>query len=128
MNNKEYIAYVGKGFQIEWYYSSISRSRARQYYNSLSVQERIQLLKLFKRLGDSGEIKDKTKFRYEGHQIYTFKPQPNRFLCFFFGKKKVIVTNGFKKKQNKFPKIEKEKAMTLRKDYIQRVQKGNYYE
>jgi len=113
---------------IEWYYSSTSRSRARQYYNSLSARERIQLLKLFKRLGDSGEIKDKTKFRYEGHQIYAFKPQPDRFLCFFFGNKKVIVTNAFKKKQDKLPKSEKEKAITLRKDYIQRLKKGNYYE
>jgi hypothetical protein len=28
-------------------------------------------------MGDFGEIKNKTKFNYEGDQIYAFKPQPN---------------------------------------------------
>jgi len=92
------------------------------------VQEKTQILKLFKRLGDSGEIKNKTKFRYEGHCVYAFKPQPERFLCFFFEGRKVIVTNAFRKKQDKLPKGEKEKAIKFRKDYIQRIKNGDYYE
>ena len=42
--NIEYVAY-------KRHYSD-----ALEYYNQLTVQERIQLLKLFKRMGDSGEI------------------------------------------------------------------------
>src|SRR5205085_12019438 len=73
-------------------------SHAFEYYKSLKAEERIKLLRLLKRMGDAGEIKDTTKFNFEGDQIYTFKPKPQRFLCFFFTGKKIIITNAFCKK------------------------------
>jgi hypothetical protein len=89
-------------------------SEALEYCNGLNSHERIQLLKLFKRMGDAGEIQDKTKFRFEGDKIYTFKPQPDRFLCFFYEGRKIIVTNAFRKKQPKLPILEKENALKTR--------------
>jgi len=124
----EYIAYHGDSFTIEWYVDHKNQSEALEYYNSLSVNERIQLLKLLKRMGDAGEIKDKTKFRHEGDKVYAFKPQPDRFLCFFSEGKKIIITNGFRKKQTKLPPKEKERALAIRKNYINRVKSGEYYE
>lgn len=123
-----HIAYKGDSFTIEWYFENSDKSRAFEYYNSLSAQERIQLLKLFKRMGDAGIIKDKTKFRNEGNKIYAFKPQPDRFLCFFYEGKKIIVTNGFRKKQQKLPQKEKDLAIDCREKYINFVAKGDYYE
>lgn len=82
---------------------------------------------LFKRIGDAGEIKDTTKFNYEGNQIYAFKPQPDRFLCFFFDGRKIIVTNAFCKKQKKLPSNEKDHALKHKKDYDLRVKRGDYY-
>jgi phage-related protein len=129
MNKKfEFVAYIGEAFTIEWYVDDKNQSEALEYYNSLNASERIQLLKLFKRMGDVGEIKDKTKFRYEGDKIYAFKPQPDRFLCFFNEGKKIVVTNGFRKKQQKLPKKEKENALDKRNTYINRVNSGDYYE
>lgn len=64
------------------------------------------------------------KFRNEDDQIYAFKPQPDRFLCFFYQGGKVIVTNAFSKKQNKLPPREKQKALKLREDYIKRLLGG----
>lgn len=81
--NNEYIAYHGDFFTIEWYFDHKDQSQAFDYYQSLNADERIKLLKLFKRMGDAGEIKDITKFVNEGDKIYAFKPQPDRFLCFF---------------------------------------------
>ena len=126
--NFDYIAYDGKHFAIEWYFDNDYGSQALNYYQSLSDGERIKVLKLFKRMGDAGEIKDKTKFVNEGNKIYAFKPQPDRFLCFFYEKQKIIVTNAFKKKQQKLPKKEKEKAMKIRDCYITRTKTGEYYE
>jgi phage-related protein len=83
---------------------------------------------LFKRLGDFGKISDKTKFRNEGDQIFTFKPKTDRFLSFFVKGKKIIVTKAFQKKSNKLPKDEKRKALECRKDYLKRVKEGSYYE
>ena len=124
----EYIAYGGNSFTIEWYFDDEHQSEALEYYNSLNTNERIQLLKLLKRMGDAGEIKDKTKFRHEGDKIYAFKPQPDRFLCFFNEGKKIIITNGFRKKQQKLPLKEKESALVIRKNYVNRVKLGEYYE
>jgi hypothetical protein len=126
--NKEYIAYEGPEYTVEWYFDEKDRSPAFDYYESLSAQERIKLLRLFKRIGDVGEIKDTTKFNYEGDKIYAFKPKPDRFLCFFFEGKKIIVTNAFRKKQPKLPVNEKSKALDNKKDYEKRVKEGKYYD
>lgn len=126
--NSEYLAYSGDSFTIEWYFDEKHHSEALEYYNGLNAHERIQLLKLFKRMGDAGEIQDKTKFRFEGDKIYAFKPQPDRFLCFFYEGKKIIVTNAFRKKQPKLPVREKENALKKRGLYINRVIEDDYYD
>lgn len=126
--NREYIAYAGKKFTIEWYFDSNGKSMAFDYYKSLTVPERIKVLQLLKRMGDAGEIKDTTKFNYEGDHLYAFKPKPNRFLCFFFTGKKIILTNAFRKKQPKLPRNEKARAEKHKHDYEMRVKKGEYYD
>ena len=129
MNKKyEYLVYAGGSFAIEWYFNEKGHSDALHYYESLRDSDRIQILKLFKRMGDGGEIKDKTKFMYEGDKIYAFKPHPDRFLCFFYDGRKIIVTNAFRKKQQKIPKNEKERALKTRNDYTMRVKSGEYYD
>ena len=124
----EYIAYNGDSFLIEWYYDDNGKSQPLVYYKSLSVDERIKILRLFKRIGDVGVIKDKKKFNYEGDKIYAFKPQPDRFLCFFFDGHKIIVTNAFRKKRQKLPPGEKAKAIRNQESYILRMNQGDYYE
>lgn len=126
--SREYIAYAGQKFTVEWYYDSNGKSAALEYYNALSARERIKALQLFKRMGDAGEIKDTTKFNYEGDKLYAFKPKPDRYLCFFFIGEKVILTNAFRKKQQKLPDNEKKRAMKHRQDYEARVKKGEYYD
>lgn len=124
----EYIAYRGEKFTIEWYFDEKEHSQSQEYYYSLDKDERIQLLKLLKRMGDAGVIHDKTKFRHEGDKIYAFKPKPDRFLCFFFEDKKIILTNAFRKKQDKLPPTEKAKALKVMEQYTGRVKTGDYYD
>lgn len=126
--NKEYIAYAGEKYTIEWYYNSRGKCIALEYYQALPVKERINVLQLFKRMGDAGEIKDTTKFNNEGDRLYAFKPKPDGFLCFFYVGKKIIVTNAFRKKQQKLPNTEKDRALKLKRDYETRIKKGDYYE
>ena len=83
---------------------------------------------LLKRMGDFGRIFDKTKFRTEGDQIFAFKPQPDRFLCFFAAGRKIILTNAFVKKSAKVPSGEKDWALRAKADFEARVRKGTYYE
>jgi len=125
---REYIAYRGRRFTIEWYFDASGKSPSLEYYLGLSNLERRRVLVLFKRMGDFGLIMDKTKFRNEGDKIFAFKPQPNRFLSFFFEGSKIVVTNACRKTSNKLPRNEKNKAREYRADYIDRINGGVYYE
>jgi hypothetical protein len=66
----EYVAYKGERFDIEWYYSPKGESQPLEYYLALNTDDRVQVLKLFKMMGDIGRISDTSKFRYEGDKIY----------------------------------------------------------
>ena len=48
----------------------------------------------------------------------------DRYLSFFTYGRKIIVTNGFRKKTDKLPKNEKELAMKYRQDYLERKTGG----
>ena len=125
---KEYVAYSGSEYQVEWYYAPNGKSQALEYFNELSESERIKTWNLFRSLAESGRIYSETKFRYEGNKIYAFKPHPHRFLCFFFEGRKVIVTNAFWKKQDKLPENEKYRALKSMESFKQRRNDNTYYE
>ena len=78
-------------------------------------------------MGDIGKIFNTTKFNHEGDGIYAFKPQPDRFLCFFYTGRKIIVTSGFQKKTQKLPAAEKQRALRAKQGYEKRVEEGSYY-
>lgn len=125
---REWIAYRGPAFTIEWYWDAQGRSPALEYFERLLENRQDDLLMRLERMGDFGRIFDKTKFRNEGDQIFVFKPQPERFLCFFTTGRKIIITNGFVKKSNKLPPGEKDRALRAEADFEARVTKGTYYE
>lgn len=80
---KEYIVFNGTKFTIEWYFDSKGRSAALDYFDALNDDEQIKSLGLFELMGNMGEIKNKTKFNYEGDKIYAFKPHPPSVFMFF---------------------------------------------
>ncbi len=125
---KEYKAYEGEKYTIEWYYSKNGESQPLEFFEGLPAIEQQRLFYIVKRLGDFGFVSDKTKFRNEGDDIYAMKPQPNRFLSFFYDGNKIIITNAFTKKAQKLRKQDKDRAINARADYIRRVREGVYYE
>ena len=124
MDNKSCIIYKGELFTLEWYYDKTGKSVAKEFYQETSAELQKKFLVLAKRMGDSGKIFDKTKFRYEGDGIYAFKPQPDRYLSFFSIGKKIIVTNGFKKETEKLPKNEKDFALRCKQEYLDKKSGG----
>lgn len=125
---REFIAYSGTKFTIEWYYNSLYKSQAKDYYEELEEIKQDKIIYLFKLMANTGYIHNIEKFRNEENQIYAFKLSYDRFLCFFFAGSKIIVTNAFEKKTNKLPSREKTKALNYRFDYVQRVKEGIYYD
>jgi phage-related protein len=128
MNSADAVIYRGSAFTIEWFFDARGTSPAREYYEMLSVGRRAKFLRLVRLMGEIGRIFDSAKFRNEGDQIFAFKPQPDRFLCFFFTGRKIIVTNAFEKKSQKMPHGEKDRAMRAKRDFEERTKKGLYYE
>jgi phage-related protein len=125
---KEYVAYVGAEFTIEWYYDLKGQLQALEYFSKQPKDKQRKILNLFRLMGEQGKIFDQTKFRNEGDKIYAFKPQPDRYLCFFFTGKKIVITNAFLKKTQKLPLNEKEQALKAYASYEERIKKGIYYE
>lgn len=128
VKNKNFIAYKGKEFTIEWYYNDQGNSPALEYYLQLPLARQIKFAKLLQWMGDVGEIRNKEKFRNEGEQIFAFKPQPDRFFCFFFTGSKIIVTNAYEKKADKMSQKDHVKALIAYQDYVIRTKQGKYYE
>jgi len=128
MKDREYIVYEGRAFTVEWYYDAGGKSPPLNYYMELDKKQRVKLLNLVKLIGDEGKILNKEKFRNEGDKIFAFKPQPDRFLCFFFEGGKIIITNAFVKKQDKLPANEKDRALRHMRDFFERFKKGTYYD
>ncbi len=123
----EYVAFSGEKFLIEWYFDAKGNSASLDYLGSLRNEAQVKLLDLLELMGNTGVIKNETKFRYEGDKIYAFKPQPYRFLCFFFAGQKIIITNPYHKKTDKLPITENERALNIKADYELRVKNGDYY-
>ena len=125
---KEYIAYKGSFFTLEWYFNDRNKSEAFEYFEELSIAQQKKILHLFALIGNTGKIFNEEKFRYEGDQIYALKSSPDRFLCFFFEDAKIIITNAYEKKMAKLPSREKERAVKAKNDYGKRCKKGIYYD
>ena len=120
---QKFIAYEGEQFTIQWYSDDRGKSEVLNYYEDLPEIRKDKIIYLFKLIGDIGKIFNKEKFRYEGEQIYAFKPSSDRFLCFFFDGATIIVTNAYEKKTLKLPRRELEKALKLKADHINRAKK-----
>lgn len=127
MTRPKIIAFQGETYTIEWYYDERGSSQAREFFDSLPKERQLAAFMLFRRMGESGKIFDITKFRNEGDKIFAFKPQPERYLCFFFVGRKIIITNGFEKKSQKLPPGEKERALRAKADFERRINQGVYY-
>jgi phage-related protein len=125
---KKYLVYSGEKKRIEWYFDDRGKSVAKRYYEELEEPRRKKLRKLFRLMGDEGEIWNTEKFIHEGDGIYAFKTHEDRFLCFFCIGAKVIVTNAYDKKGQKMPPGEKERALRAMNDFTQRTKRGEYYE
>ena len=127
MDNTNSVIYEGECFTVEWYYEENGYSQAYEYFLTTSDVQKRKFLILVKRIADVGKIFDTTKFRYEGDDIFAFKPQPDRYLSFFVVGRRIIITNGFYKKTDKLPDTEKELALRYKNNYLSKYIYGNNF-
>lgn len=106
------LVYDGAALRIEFYVDPNGSAPAEEWLERLPLTAQQKFAALFARMGDRGKIWNKRKFKHltERDQIFEFKVEADRILCFFFIGRRLVLTHGFRKTGDKTPKCEIERA------------------
>jgi Phage derived protein Gp49-like (DUF891) len=117
---ENFLVYKGKHYAVYFHAEVGDSSSVNEYFECCNDITQASLLFLVKTMADIGRIYDETKFRIEDRQnkIYCFKPREERFFCFFFAGKKIIITSAYTKKKQKLDLRELKKAIQIRNEYF----------
>jgi hypothetical protein len=92
------------------------KSEVETFIDNLSKSEQKKVLALLNYFAENGFIRNEEKFKLEQKPIYSFKCYQIRICCFFYPKapkKSIVLTNSFKKKKDRMPQTELEKALSI---------------
>jgi phage-related protein len=113
------LVYGGAALRIEFYVSPNGTAPAEEWLERLSLTAQQKFAALFARMGDTGKIWNERKFKHltETDQIFEFKVETDRILCFFFVGRRLVLTHGFRKTGDKTPKREIERAESYKQEF-----------
>jgi hypothetical protein len=81
------------------------------------------MLRLFNKIGEQGRIANKEQFkRIEGTEFFEFKNFQIRMPCFFLPGSLVVITHGFRKKGDRIPPSEIDRATRIKQEDVARSQ------
>jgi hypothetical protein len=118
---REFLIYAGERFSVYFHAGTPGASEAYGHFERSSLATQASLLFLVKRMADTGRIWDETKFRIEDREnrVYCFKPRDDRFFCFFFRERSIIITSAYRKKGRKLDRRELARAIAIRSLYYE---------
>jgi len=111
----------GRSFDI-WAITHEDRCPAQEFIDTLQKKDQKKVSALLTRLADYGMLGNEEKFRkLEGKaaDIWELKSFQVRILCFFDKERLLLLTHGFIKKSRGTPVSEIDKALRLRKEYVE---------
>lgn len=126
-----HILYRGEKLQVEFYFSEEGRIPAKELLESINDRKiAVKLTALAKLIADRAVVYDEKKYRIieRRHRIFEFKILCYRFFSFFSAGGKVIITSGYRKGSKKVNKQELNRAIRLKQNYTERVERDEYYE
>jgi phage-related protein len=117
--------YVGVKLRIEFYQTVKGEVAALDWLESQREIVQQKFAALFTWIGDHGKIWNERKFKHltGTSQIFEFKADEARVLCFFFTGQRLILTHGFVKKGDKTLKAEIERAEIIKAEFLTRESK-----
>jgi phage-related protein len=115
------LVYDGAVLSIEFYVDPGGGAPAEEWLERLPLGSQQKFAALFARMGDMGKIWNERKFKHltGTDQIFEFKVEAHRVLCFFFVGKRLILTHGFRKTGDKTPRGEIERAEAYKREFQQ---------
>jgi phage-related protein len=113
------LVYEGAVLSIEFYVVPGGAAPAEEWLEQLPLGSQQKFAALFARMGDTGKIWNERKFKHltGTDQIFEFKVEAHRVLCFFFVGKRLILTHGFRKTGDKTPSGEIERAEVYKREF-----------
>ncbi len=121
---KNPIIYTGTSRTIEAALLKDGTMPAMSFLESLAVSDQTKLYALFRKLGDTGHIKTREKFKNLEGDLWEFKSFQIRMPCFHQTGGRVVITHGFRKRRSKVRKAEIERAKHIRSDHLSREGSG----
>lgn len=116
------IVFEGSKLRLEFYKSAAGEVPAEEWLESQREKIQQKFAALFAWIGDHGKIWNEQKFKHltGTTQLFEFKADDGRVLCFFISGKRLIITHGFSKKSDKTPVGEIERAESIKSDFLKR--------
>ena len=113
--------------EIKFYESADGQVPVRDFLDGLDIKMRQKMLRSIMALQEMGYSLRMPLSEFLEDGIFEVRvivgKDSSRVLYFFLEEKRIVFTNGFKKKTQKAPKREIETAIRYRADYIKRVKK-----
>lgn len=114
-------------YRIGFYETETGRSPVVDFLNEMSSKARAKFAQIAILLQEKGPEVQMPYSRHLEDCIFEVRvivgKDSSWVLYFFLEEKRIVFTNGFKKKTQKAPKREIETAIRYRADYIKRVKK-----
>jgi hypothetical protein len=118
---KREVLYTGKFYMVELAITANGRCPAKKFLNKLSKEDRGKILRIIKRLADTGRVVNREQFKkIEGEEFFEFKSFQIRMPCYFQGAGRLIITHGFIKKEARIKPEEIERMKRIRHEYEKR--------
>lgn len=115
-------------FTIEFYEKENGNIPVEEFLLSLNVKMRAKLVGIIKILQEKGNLLREPYSKHLEDGIFELRAKAgsdiSRVLYFFYYDGKIILTNGFVKKQQKTPKTEIDRAKAYRDDFLRRCDKN----
>jgi phage-related protein len=89
----------------------------REYLGGLTEVDRRRAFSLLQFTAELGPRKNREKFNSLGDGLFEFKSYQDRLAWFYDGVSRIVITHGWKKKRDKAPKSEIDRARRLRAEY-----------
>lgn len=114
--------YEGQRLTITCMVRPSGQCPAGRFLDELADAERTRVDVIFQRLGDHGQLRNTTKFKKLGGDIWAIKSGQIRIFCFWSGRD-LILAFGLRKKSNRHRPKDVARAASMRAEFLKQIQR-----